>query len=118
MKKTSRASNRYGLGQFVLCILLAGLLLWPAGCLWLRQPKEALARRRLLDGVRASMVRAHVYFKRDIANEFGSGEQQASFQERLARRMVERKMSLDLGGIVLDHYGHVLIADPETELRL
>jgi len=27
-------------------------------------------------------------------------------------------MSLDLGGIVLDYYGHVLIADPETQLRL
>ncbi len=118
MKKTSRVSNRYRLAQLVLCILLAGLLLSPAGCLWLRQPKEALARGRVLDGVRASMVRARVYFKRDIANEFGSGEQEVSFQERLARRMVERKVSLDLGGVVLDYHGHVLIADPETELRL
>ena len=117
MKKISRVAKKHPLVQLLLCSLLAGLLLSPAGCLWLRQPKEALARRRLLDGVRASMVRVRVYFKRDIANEFGSGDQGASFQERLARRMVERKMSLDLGCIVLDNHGHILIADPETELR-
>ncbi len=118
MKKTSRAPKKYPLTQSVLSALLAALLLCLSGCLWKGPSQEALARRRLLDDVRASMVRVHVHFKRDVANEFGSGEQKVSFQERLARRMVEQEMSLDLGGIVLDHQGHILIADPETELRL
>ena len=57
---------------------------------------KALVRQRLLKGVRSSMVRVRVYFKRDIVNEFGSGDQEVSYQERVARRMVDRKMSLDL----------------------
>ncbi len=120
MKKTDQPAKKHPLTRLLLCALLAGLLLSSAGCPGLKNPKEeeALARGQMLDGVRASMVRARVYFKRDIANEFGSGEQEMSFPERLARRMVERKMSLDLGGIVLDDRGHVLIADPETEMRL
>ncbi len=118
MKKTRRAWKRYGRGQLVLWPLLAGLLLSPSGCFWQGQPKAAVVRRRLLEGARVSMVRVRIYFKRDIDNEFGSGEQEVSFQERLARRMVDRKMSLDLGGVVLDDQGHILIADPETEERL
>ncbi len=117
MKKTSRASKKTSVALLTFCLLLASLLPLVSGCLGLKPNKSTLASRRVLEGVRTSMVRVHIYFKRDIANEFGPGQQGVSFQERLARRMVERKMSLDLGGIVLDEQGHIIIADPETEIR-
>ena len=63
------------------------------------------------------MVPVRVYFKRDIANEFYS-DGELSYQERFAQQMIERKMSLDLGGVVLDDRGHILVADPEIEPRL
>lgn len=121
MKKTSQLTKKHPITKEVLCALLAGFLLSGTGCSGLKQQpkeKEALAQARMLDSVRASMVRVHIYYKRDIANEFGSDEQDVSFPERLARRMFERKMSLDLGGVVLDNQGHILIADPETQMRL
>ncbi len=119
MKKISNLWQKHPLHRAVLFVLLAGLLLSSSGCFWPNQAEEeAQVRVRMLAGVRASVVHARIYFKRDIANEFGSGEQAMSFPERFAQRMVERNMSLDLGGVVLDDSGHVLIADPETELRL
>jgi len=118
MKKISKLLRKSHLRQLILCSLFFAALAGITGCTWPREPKAALAEQRLLEGVRASMVPVRVYFRRDVANEFDSDEDEISYQERFARQMVERQMSLDLGGVVLDDHGHVLIADPEIEQRL
>ena len=114
MRKTDRPSDSFVLAQFALGICLTAVL---AGCAPSLESKRLLARKRLLQTARASMLPVKIYFKRDIVNELDSADE-TSLQERFARQMVERKMSLDLGGIVLDAQGHVLIADPETEPAL
>ena len=101
----------------VLLGMSLAMLLAASGCSLLGKSETTLAKKRVLTQVRASMVPVRVYFKRDIENEFGSDDE-LSYQERVARQMVERKMSLDLGGLVLDDRGHILIADPEIEPRL
>ena len=118
MKKISGLSGHSLLRQLISYGLFPVVLASTTGCTWFGESKATLAKRRVLQGARSSMVPVRIHFKRDVANEFDSDEQEAPYQERFARQMVERKMSLDLGGLILDNRGHVLIADPEIERRL
>lgn len=117
MKKTNRVPPELLLTKLILYSLFLALSVATAGCTWLGESKATLAKRRVVQQVRASMVSVRVHFKRDIDNEFYSDDK-SSYQERFARQMVERKMSLDLGGVVLDDRGRILVADPEIEPRL
>ena len=111
MRKTKRTSGLVQLARLALCSCLIAL---QAGCIGQHEQQSLTAKRKLLRTARTSMVPVRVYFKRDIPNETDSPEE-ASVQDRFARQMIERKMSLDLGGVVLDDRGHVLVADPEMD---
>ena len=117
MKKTEPQRCKSLLTKLIVYSVSLALSGMTAGCAGFGESKSTLARKRVLEQVRSSMVPVRIYFKRDIENEFYA-EDELSYQERFAQQMAERKMSLDLGGLVLDEQGHILIADPEIEQRL
>ena len=83
MKKTSGILPKSILMQLVLYSLSLAVLTAATGCTLFGESKATLAKRRVLQQVRASMVPVKIHFKRDIANEFYSDSDEVSYQERL-----------------------------------
>ena len=90
MKRISDIAPGHILMRAVLFSLSVALLVTSAGCPRFGESKTVLAKRRVLQQVRASMVPVRIHFKRDIPNEFSSDDDEVSYQKRFASRMVER----------------------------